>query len=101
MKNIRQIKEKLIQRDGLICSVTGEAVASSDELSVEHIVPASKGGSDDLNNLVLVKHQINSVVADNEKKRTRLLVEELKKRQEELTIRERESFEREQAYGLR
>ena len=100
MKNIKEIKRQIIERDGLRCSVTGEAVNSQDDLSVEHIVPRSKGGSDGLDNLILVKHNINAMVADNENKRTNLLVKELKKRQEELTAREHESFEREQAYRI-
>lgn len=98
MKNIKEIKEKLIARDGLRCSVTGEEVSSPEELSVEHIQPISKGGSDELENLILVKHHLNVFIADDERKRTHLLIKEIRKRQEELTIRERESFEREQAY---
>lgn len=98
MKNVLDLKERLVRRDGLKCSITGEAVNSSDELSIEHIVPRNKGGTDDLDNLFLVKNHVNYIVADDEKKRTHLLVEELKRRQEELTARERENFIREQSY---
>jgi hypothetical protein len=100
MNNIREIKEKLIQRDGLRCSATGEIVNNPEELSVNYIIPRNKGGSDDLHNLTLVKRHINTLFADEEKKRTHLLVEELRERQEELVARERANFEREQAYRL-
>lgn len=100
MKNPKEIKQKLIERDGLRCSVTGDAVNSPEDLSVDHIVPISRGGSDDLDNLILVKHNINSMLADGEKRRARIYVQELKKRQDELAARERESFEREQAYRM-
>lgn len=100
MKNITNIKKKLVERDGLRCSISGEPVQNIDQLSVDHIIPISKGGSDDLDNLILVKHHINAFVSNDEKKRTHLLVQELQKRQEELTKRERENFDREQAYRI-
>jgi 5-methylcytosine-specific restriction endonuclease McrA len=53
MKNI-EIKKKLIERDGLRCSVTGEKFDNPDDLSIEHLKPVSKGGTSDLDNLVLV-----------------------------------------------
>lgn len=98
MRNSKSIKHELIQRDGLRCAVSGDTVETSEELSIEHIVPKSKGGTDNLDNLILVKKSLSALVSDDEKNRTHLLVEELKRRQEELTNRERENFHREQSY---
>jgi hypothetical protein len=100
MKNIKEIKQKLIERDGLRCSVSGDIVNCPEELSVDHIIPKSKGGGDDLDNLILVRCNMNALIADDEKKRTLILVEELRKRQEDLTSRERENFKREQDYRI-
>lgn len=98
MKNLAEIKKKLIERDGLRCAVTGEQVTNPNELSIEHIQPRSKGGSDDIDNLILVKREVNVVIADDERRRTRMLLQELKERQEELAKREQSSFERERSY---
>jgi HNH endonuclease len=62
--NLEVIKEKIIARDGLRCFKTGKLVSSSDELIIEHIIPKSIGGTDDLDNLVLVSHEINSQVSN-------------------------------------
>ncbi|MDT3281636.1 HNH endonuclease [Shewanella scandinavica] len=59
-----KIKEQLIARDGLRCSRTGKEVSSPDELYIEHIVPKSDGGSDDLNNLILVSREVNAHISN-------------------------------------
>lgn len=98
MKNVTEIKKKLVERDGPRCAITGEIVTSPDELSIDYLVPRSMGGTDDLDNLILVKHHVNASVSEDERRRTRLLLKELKERQEELSAREAETFKREQAY---
>jgi uncharacterized protein YcfJ len=62
--NSKQIKEQLIARDGLRCSKTGKVVSSSDELEAHHIIPKSSGGSDELDNLVLVTREANSQISN-------------------------------------
>ncbi|MEZ9899816.1 HNH endonuclease [Vibrio breoganii] len=94
------LKKKLIERDGLRCSVTCETVNSPRDLSIEHITPKSKGGTSDLDNLILIKNDLNRSIADNESYRTKLLVKELEQRQQELNIREKEAFERESSYRM-
>ncbi|MEZ9722029.1 HNH endonuclease [Vibrio splendidus] len=94
------IKKKLIERDGLRCAVTGEEVNHPDELAVEHIKPRSKGGSSDLENLMLIKNEFNHSISDNEHYRTKLLFEQLKEHQNELNVREKEAFERENNYRM-
>lgn len=96
----RNIKKKLIERDGLRCAVTGEKVDSPEQLAIEQIKPKSKGGTSDLDNLILIKKELNSSIADNEHYRTKLLFEQLKERHNELSIREREAFERENSYRM-
>ncbi|GAC11717.1 HNH endonuclease [Paraglaciecola chathamensis] len=94
------IKKKLIERDGLRCAVTGEKVDSPEQLSIEQIRPKSKGGSPDLDNLILIKNDLNHSIADNEHYRTKLLFDQLKERHNELSIREKEAFERENSYRM-
>ncbi|CAD6879430.1 hypothetical protein [Methylomonas albis] len=99
MNKLSDIKNALIKRDGLKCAVTGEIIKDPDELMVDYVIPRSKGGSDELDNLQLVKKSVNIFLA-NDEKRIQTLTEELNKRQNVLTNRERELFEREQAYRL-
>lgn len=98
MNNAKTTKQELAKRDGLRCAVTGEEVTSLDELEIDRLVPLSKGGTDELDNLILVRPNVNRLVSDDERRRTRLLIQQLRQRQEELATFERESFEREQAY---
>jgi hypothetical protein len=62
--NSNQIKEKIIARDGLKCSKTGRAVDSPDELVLDHIVPKSNGGTDELDNLILVSREVNAQISN-------------------------------------
>jgi 5-methylcytosine-specific restriction endonuclease McrA len=98
MKEDVETKRKLIERDGLRCSVTGESVERMDQLSIEHIIPLTDGGGLSLDNLILVKSEFNSTLSAIERKRARLLFNEIKERQEELGRREKSAFDREQAY---
>lgn len=96
--NNKEIKAKLAARDGMRCAVTGEEVQSLDQLEIDHLIPQSKGGTNDLDNLILVKPLVNRAVSDDERRRTRLLIQQLRQRQDELAKNEKEAFEREQAY---
>jgi len=51
----------LIERDGYQCKSCG----SQDDLSIDHITPLSKGGSDDLDNLQLLCRSCNSSKGDS------------------------------------
>ena len=53
------LKKKLIERDGLRCAVTGEKVNSPDQLVIDQIKPKNKGGSSNLDNLILIKKGAN------------------------------------------
>lgn len=55
-----QLMLALIERDGCQCKQCG----SQDDLTVDHIIPLSKGGSDDLDNLQLLCQSCNSQKRD-------------------------------------
>jgi hypothetical protein len=91
-------KAELVQRDGLRCAVSGESVQSLDELDIEQLTPISMGGTPDLENLILVKRGINRAISNDGTERTRLLLRQLRLRQEELAKNEKEAFDREHMY---
>lgn len=47
------IVSQLIRRDGAMCGCCKEAIADRRDMTVDHIVPVSRGGSDKLENLRL------------------------------------------------
>lgn len=51
--------ESIYIRDGKTCQYTGQLL-TRDSLSIDHIIPKSKGGTDDWTNLVTCHRQINS-----------------------------------------
>jgi hypothetical protein len=55
-----QLMLALIERDGYKCAECGEA----DSLSIDHIIPLSRGGSDDLGNLRIMCRKHNSAKGD-------------------------------------
>jgi len=57
-----QILLKLIERDGYVCQHV--ACDCQEDLTIDHIVPLSKGGSDDLSNLRLLCRKHNSEKSD-------------------------------------
>ncbi|CAM4420604.1 HNH endonuclease signature motif containing protein [Pseudoalteromonas maricaloris] len=62
--NFKEIKANIIARDGLRCSRTGKVVESPDELEIHHIVPKSDGGTDNINNLILVSREANTQISN-------------------------------------
>jgi hypothetical protein len=95
---ITEIKEKLLARDGARCQISGEPFRDFSEMAIDHIVPLSLGGSDQLDNMQLIKAKINSFQSNKSIRRAEALTKDLLKRQEELAKREQESFERESDY---
>lgn len=47
-------------RDGLACCYCGEAIENGAQLTLDHLTPYSKGGSNDASNLVTACHRCNS-----------------------------------------
>lgn len=47
-------------RDGLACAYCGEAIEDGARLTLDHLTPYSRGGSNDASNLVTCCHRCNS-----------------------------------------
>lgn len=60
-------RDRVIKRDGRLCSKCG----STEKLSVDHVIPVTRGGTNDLGNLVILCKPCNS------RKGNRLAVEEV------------------------
>ena len=51
-------------RDGLACAYCGDSVEGGAKLTLDHIIPYSKGGSNSPSNLVACCHRCNSARGD-------------------------------------
>jgi hypothetical protein len=61
MNWIRQEKRLAIYlRDGLACAYCGDSVENGAKLTLDHVTPHSKGGSNEATNLVTCCHRCNS-----------------------------------------
>jgi 5-methylcytosine-specific restriction endonuclease McrA len=56
---IKKLKPAIVRRDGWICAICGEFV-QYDDLSIDHMVPISRGGRDDKKNLQVAHRRCNS-----------------------------------------
>jgi 5-methylcytosine-specific restriction endonuclease McrA len=70
--------DKLIERDGNICFYSGKEMTKEDA-SIEHLIPLSKGGKNNLDNLVLC------LKSENEKMANLALIEKIKYKINNLT----------------
>ena len=71
---------KVLDRDNYACQICGATIADGATLHIDHIIPLSKGGTSDENNLqVLCKHcnlaKNNSMNLEHDKKKLRELKE--------------------------
>lgn len=57
------IRERVMARDGLICAYT-KKILKPEEVVIDHIIPKSKGGTNELNNLVVCSVDANSNKSD-------------------------------------
>lgn len=60
----RAIKSQLINRDGSKCNICGK-VLTLNQLTIDHIIPLTSGGSWKLSNLQLSCMNCNQTKADN------------------------------------
>jgi 5-methylcytosine-specific restriction endonuclease McrA len=58
-KAIRILRDQVIGRDGMVCGLCGKEVAE-DQVSIDHVLPISLGGTDDLDNLQVAHRGCNS-----------------------------------------
>lgn len=59
----KHIRRTLIQRDGNICQLCWEPMEVKD-MTLDHIIPSSRGGSDDITNLQLAHNWCNNEKGD-------------------------------------
>lgn len=57
-------RNQLIARDGSICPLCHEPFANMKQMTLDHIIPASKGGTDELDNQQLAHRDCNQTKAD-------------------------------------
>jgi RNA-directed DNA polymerase len=60
MKRRRNIIVQRYDRQGGICPLCNEPIISLDEANLDHILPKSRGGSNDRENLQLVHRKCNT-----------------------------------------
>ena len=61
-----EIRRSVIKRDGKICQYCG--IYIEDAITIDHIIPFSKKGTDDLNNLLVCCKKCNSMKRDSDLK---------------------------------
>ncbi len=57
-------RRMLIARDGCVCGVCHKEIAKMRQVSLDHVIPRSRGGSDDISNLQLAHKDCNRDKAD-------------------------------------
>lgn len=53
-------RRMLINRDGMVCGICKEPIEKMSDVTIDHIEPASKGGTDKLENLRLAHEFCNN-----------------------------------------
>lgn len=75
--NTKRLKRSILERDGNKCFYSGKEM-TEEEMTLEHLVPLSKGGRNNLHNLVLCTKEENAKMGD------KMLVEKIKYRESNL-----------------
>lgn len=57
-------RDHLINRDGAVCQICEKPFTSMKDITFDHIVPVSKGGTDELENIQLAHYKCNQSKAD-------------------------------------
>ena len=57
-------RDHLINRDGAVCKICEKPFKSMKDITFDHIVPKSKGGTDELENIQLAHFRCNLSKAD-------------------------------------
>ncbi|ARB11536.1 HNH endonuclease [Pectobacterium phage vB_PatM_CB7] len=55
-----------IKHNGVNCYVCGQAITKESFATLEHIIPVSKGGTDNMDNLALSHQKCNQLRGNNE-----------------------------------
>lgn len=82
-KSLKQkFRQKLLNRDGNICFYSFKEM-KEEEITIEHLIPLSKGGKNNIDNLVLCKEEENFKMANKS------LIEKIKYRETNLLTNRR------------
>ena len=84
----RSRKEALFERDGYKCFYTNKEM-TIDTATIEHLIPLSKGGKNNMDNLVLCTKESNQQMADMP------LIEKIKYREKSLFLEQPQREEKE------
>lgn len=61
---LNKIKTQLLWEHGRYCAICGKRIRSFDDLTVDHIIPTSKGGKSEIDNCQLAHRACNSMKKD-------------------------------------
>lgn len=59
-----KIKTRLLWEHGRYCAICGKKIRTFDDLTVDHIIPLSKGGKNEIENCQLAHKRCNSIKSD-------------------------------------
>lgn len=59
----KELKQRIFERDGYNCFYTG-IILTEETATIEHLIPLSKGGKNNMDNLVLCTKESNHEMAD-------------------------------------
>ena len=59
-----KLKLDVMERDDYKCQICGATVEDGVKLHIDHIIPVSKGGADDIDNLQVLCHKCNLAKKD-------------------------------------
>lgn len=60
----RFLKDRLIRRDGAVCAICGEPIATMHDITLDHVMPISRGGETTIDNLQLAHERCNRTKRD-------------------------------------
>ena len=68
MMDFQSLHSKLVKRQKCICTICEEIFELNDQLEVDHIIPVSKGGTNELKNLRLLHKECHRNIVHGSKK---------------------------------
>lgn len=58
-RSARWMKRQLIRENGAICGICNDPIENMKDVTLDHIVPSSKGGADEYENMQLAHYECN------------------------------------------
>jgi 5-methylcytosine-specific restriction endonuclease McrA len=63
-RNRRWVKRQLLRQYGAVCALCEHRIVNMKDVTLDHIVPLSKGGVDELDNICLAHENCNQAKRD-------------------------------------